>query len=236
MALYRIADLNIKINHKHDYLTKLCAKYLHENQDAEIDFEVSPSAEDYDKDKENLEGFSEGYLESISVYRQIAKKLLEYDGIILHAAVIEIDGRAYAFSAPSGTGKSTHIRLWKQAFGDKVQIVNGDKPLLRLIDGELYAYGTPWCGKEGFNRNTKAILDSICFLSRASENSIKRIDPNTALPKIFTQLLMPDNEGQTDMFFKMLNVIFDKVKFYSLGCNMDIQAAHVAYEGMKNND
>ncbi|MBO4950369.1 MAG: hypothetical protein J6E38_05050 [Clostridia bacterium] len=236
MALYRIADLNIKINHKHDYLTKLCRNYLHENQDAEIDFEVSASPDDYDKDKECLEGYSDGYLESISVYRQIAKKLLEYDGIILHAAVISVDGKAYAFSAPSGTGKSTHIRLWKEAFGDKVKIVNGDKPLIRYIDGKLYAYGTPWCGKEGYNANTKAELYSICFISRAKENSIERIDPNTALPRIFTQLLLPDSEAQTDKFFSMLNVIFDRVKFYSLGCNMDIQAAHVAYEGMKSND
>ncbi len=233
MAVYRIADLNIKINHEHEYLTKLCRNYLHGNQDAEIDFEVSPSKDDYDKDKEFLEGFSDGYLESISVYRQIAKKLLEYNGIILHAAVISVDGKAYAFSAPSGTGKSTHIRLWKKAFGDRVSIVNGDKPLIRYIDGKLYAYGTPWCGKEGYNANTKAPLDSICFISRAEKNSIVRIDPNSALPKIFTQLLMPDNESQTDSFFNMLNLIFDKVKFYSLGCNMDIEAAYVAYEGMK---
>lgn len=236
MALYRIADLNIKINHKHDYLTKLCKNYIHENQNAEVDFEVSASADDYDMDKECLEGFSDGYLESISIYRQIAKKLLEYDGIILHAAVISVDDKAYAFSAPSGTGKSTHIKLWKKAFGDRVSIVNGDKPLIRYIDGKLYAYGTPWCGKEGYNANTKAPLNSICFISRAKVNSIERIDPNKALPRIFTQLLMPDNESQTDKFFTMLNLIFDNVKFYSLGCNMDIEAAYVAYEGMKNND
>ena len=233
MALYRIADLNIKINNKHSYITKLCEKYLHENQDAEIDFEVYPSTEDYDRDKEVLDGFSDGYLESISVYRQIAKKLLDYDGIILHAAVISVDEKAYAFSAPSGTGKSTHIRLWKKAFGDKVNIVNGDKPLLRLIDGKLYAYGTPWCGKEGYNANTKAVLDSICFISRAKENTIQKIDPNAALSKIFSQLLLPDNEEQSEKFFAMLDVIIEKVKFYSLGCNMDIEAAHVAYEGMR---
>ena len=236
MALYRIADLNIKINNKHSYLTKLCKNYLHENQDATPDFEVTASPEDYDMDKENLEGFSDGYLESVSVYRQIAKKLLEYDGIILHAAVIEKDGKAFAFSAPSGTGKSTHIKLWKKAFGDEVQIVNGDKPLIRIIDGVLYAYGTPWCGKEGYNRNTKAPLYSICFVSRAKENSIRPLEKNAAIPLIFTQLLMPDNETQTDAFFVMLNHIFDKVKFFSLGCNMDIEAAHVAYEGMKTND
>ena len=126
--------------------------------------------------------------------------------------------------------------MWKKAFGDEVQIVNGDKPLIRIIDGVLYAYGTPWCGKEGYNRNTKAPLYSICFVSRAKENSIRPLEKNAAIPLIFTQLLMPDNETQTDAFFVMLNHIFDKVKFFSLGCNMDIEAAHVAYEGMKTND
>lgn len=234
MAIYRIADLNIKINHKYKHVARLCEKYLAENQEIIPDFEVSPSQADYDIDKENLQGFSDAYLESISIYRQIARRVLDYDGIILHAAVIEKDGRAYAFSAPSGTGKSTHIRLWTEAFGEEVRIINGDKPLIRLIDGTLFVYGTPWCGKEGYNINTKAPLDSLCFISRAKENSIKRIDKNAALSKIFTQVLMPENEEQAEKFFVMLNTIFDKVKFYALSCNMDVEAAHVAYEGMKN--
>ncbi len=232
MAVYRIADLNIKINHKYKYIQRLCEKYLHEDQNVKIDFEVSPSSEDYNIDKENLQGFSDGYLESISVYRQIAKKILDYDGIILHASVVEMDGKAYAFSAPSGTGKSTHTLLWLKAFEGKARIINGDKPLLRLIDDVLYVYGTPWCGKEGYNINTKAPLTSLCFISRSESNSITEINKATAITRIFTQLLMPDNESQAEKFFDMVECIFDKVKFYSLKCNMDIEAAHVAYEGM----
>ncbi len=233
MPIYRIADLNIKINHKYKYLARLCEKYLHEDQDVVPDFEVSASAADYDIDKENLQGFSEGYIESISIYRQIARRILDFDGIVMHACVVEMNGKGYGFSAPSGTGKSTHARLWLNAFGDKARIINGDKPILRVIDGKLYAYGTPWCGKEGYNINTKVSFECICFLSQAKENKIEKIDARTAITRIFTQLLLPDSNDQSDKFFRMLDVIFEKVKFYSLGCNMDIEAAHVAYEGMK---
>ena len=233
MPIYRIADLNIRINNVHSYTDKACRKYLAENQDSGFDFEVSATHDDYEMDKGNHEDYSEGYLEYISIYRQIARKILEFDGLILHASVVEMDGKAYAFSAPSGTGKSTHTRLWLEAFDGKARIINGDKPLIRYIDGVLYAYGTPWCGKEMYNVNTRAELKSICFLERASENSIVEIDKNEAVKRIFIQLLLPENNQQTEMFFKMIDILLDKVKFYKLGCNMDVEAAKIAYEGMK---
>lgn len=233
MPIYTIADLNIKINHKYKYTYILAKDYLAENQDIEPDFEVSARQEEIEKDRLILPQMHESYLESLSIYREIARKILDYDAILMHAAVVEKDGIAYAFSAPSGTGKSTHTSLWLKAFGDSARIINGDKPLIRMIDGTLYIYGTPWCGKEGININTKSPLKAICFISQAKENKIFEIDKKRAVSKIFTQLLLPETESQSEKFFEMLNVIFDKVKFYSLGCNMDIEAALVAYEGMK---
>lgn len=232
MPIYRIADLNIKINHKYKYTYILCHDYLADNQDIEPDFEISACQQEIEKDKAILPDMHESYLESLSIYRQIAKKMLDYNGIVLHAAVIEMDGKAYAFTAPSGTGKSTHTALWLKAFEGKARIINGDKPLLRLIDDVLYIYGTPWCGKEGININTKVPLSSICFISQAKENEISPLDKNLAVTKIFTQLLMPENENQTNRFFDMVEEIFNRVDFYSLKCNMDIEAAFVAYEGM----
>ena len=232
MAIYRIADLNIKINNSYNYTSKHCRNYLHEDQSVIPDFEVTPTKEDLEFDKDFLRDFSDGYIESISIHRQIARRILDYNGIVMHACVVEMDGKGYAFSAPSGTGKSTHARLWLSAFGDRARIVNGDKPLIRFIDGKLYAYGTPWCGKESYNINTKVCLENICFLSQAKENSIEEISAKTAISKIFTQLLIPENNEQTVKFFDMVDIIFEKVKFYNMGCNMDIEAAHVAYEGM----
>lgn len=234
MAIYTIADLNIDIQYSHKYLDFLCKDYLAPDQNVKVDFAVAPIKEDVEKDRQVLDEahYPTPYLESLSVYRQIARKILDYNGIIFHASVIEMDGKAYAFTAPSGTGKSTHCRLWLKAFPNKARIINGDKPLIRYIDGLLYAYGTPWCGKENYNINTKAPLEAICFLQRGEKNVITEIDKNAALKRIFTQLLLPETPSQSESFFTMLSLICDKVKFYSLECNMDIEAAHVAYDGM----
>lgn len=235
MPVYTIADLNIDIQYSHKYIDTLCKNYLAENQNVSVDFSVKPIKEDVEKDRQVLDEqhYPTPYLESLSVYRQIARKILEYNGIILHASVIEMDGVAFAFTAPSGTGKSTHCRLWLEAFPEKARIINGDKPLIRHIEDELYVYGTPWCGKENYNVNTKAPLKAICFLERGEENKIRQIDKNEALKKIFTQLLLPENREQSDSFFDMLTLICEKVNFYCLQCNMHIDAAKVAYEGMK---
>ena len=140
MPIYTIADLNIDIQYSHKYIDNLCKNYLAENQNIPVDFAVKPIKEDVEKDRAVLDEriYPTPYLESLSVYRQIARKILEYNGIIFHASVIEMEGKAYAFTAPSGTGKSTHCRLWLQAFPDKARIINGDKPLIRYIDDELY--------------------------------------------------------------------------------------------------
>ncbi len=235
MPIYRIADLNIEIKHKYKYLSYLCKDYLLTDPDAKVDFSVSPIKEDMEKDRAVLDEktYPDAYLESLSVYRQIARKILEYDGIIMHASVIEMDGKAYAFTAPSGTGKSTHCKLWLDAFEGRASIINGDKPLIRHINGVLYVYGTPWCGKENYNVNTKAPLYAVCFIDRAKQNSIEKLDTNDALRRIFTQLLLPETTQQSENFFNMVELICQKVKFYNLHCNMDIDAATTAYEGMQ---
>ncbi len=234
MAIYRIADLNIKINNKYSYISTIGKDYLCESQNVEYDFEVSPDEEDIQKEKQSLAGYPEYYLESISIYRQIARKLAEYQGFIMHASVVEMDKKTYAFTAQSGTGKSTHSQLWLKAFPNRARIINGDKPIVRLIDDKLYVYGTPWSGKERFNTNTRCELNNICFLARGENNTIEKIDKSSALPLIFTQLLIPESEFEAENFFLLLNKIFDKTSFYRLHCNMDLEAAIVAYEGMNN--
>ena len=104
-----------------------------------------------------------------SFYRQ----LLNFDGMLLHASAVVVDGYAYLFSAPCGTGKSTHTRLWLQAFGDRAFILNDDKPALRFEDGAWYAYGTPWSGKHDISANVRVPVAGICFLHQAKENTIR---------------------------------------------------------------
>ena len=113
--------------------------------------------------------------------------LLYHDGMMLHASAVAYEGRAYLFSGISGVGKSTHTKLWQTVFGDEAVVFNDDKPALRFLDGRWYAYGTPWCGKDGINVNRKVPLAGICFLEQGEPNDISQLSPKQALTFTISQ-------------------------------------------------
>ena len=150
----------------------------------------------------------------------------------MHAAVISDGEHAFAFAAPSGTGKSTHIRLWHKAFGDSIFVVNGDKPILRLIDGVWWAYGTPWCGKEGWNTNVGMPLSAICFLARGEENAISRIPIASTIPLLMKQILIPQEPEEAKAQMQLLNLLVTKIPLYTMCCTISEDAARMAREAM----
>ena len=137
------------------------------------------------------------------------------------------------FTAKSGTGKSTHIKLWQQLLGDKVIIVNGDKPILRKVDGKILCYGTPWCGKEKYNVNKSVELSCICFLNRAKDNSIHKYDVSKAAKNIVHQIVVPKSPENVLKILELLDYTLTNVDVWDLYCNMDIQAAQLSYNTMK---
>ena len=233
MFYIKIADLKIRIRNKYNYVFALCKNYLTEECD-DVDLDISVSEEQISKEVAEAEiSVSEAYAECVCVYRNICNELpLRFESYLLHCALIEYEGRGYAFAAKSGTGKSTHISLWKKVFGDKVRIINGDKPILRYINGAFIAYGTPWCGKEGLENNTSAPLYAICFIERAEKNSIRRITPDEAIMRMFQQILTPDDLASVDALFPLLDRTLSQIPCYILGCNISEEAAEVAYNGM----
>lgn len=235
MFYIRIADIDVCIENKYDYVYKLCADYIIAPA-SEPQMTVSVSEKDIDNEiSVALTEVTRGYAEGVCVYRAICKRLpTEFGAYLFHSAVIEYGGEGYAFSAKSGTGKSTHISLWRKHFGADVHIVNGDKPIMRFVDGRLYAYGTPWCGKEGWQKNTRAPIKALCFLERAENNSIRRLGVDEALTRIFHQILTPSDIETVDALFPLLDRTLREVPCYLLGCNMSEQAAEVAYNGMND--
>lgn len=232
MIKIKIADFVIEIDNKHNFIEKLCKDYIVSEGDA--DFSFAMTDEDIIAEKALCtEDFPDGYIEAICAYRKIAEAVLLRDAFLMHSAVIEKDGRAYAFLAKSGTGKSTHIRQWMSLFGDEVTVVNGDKPICRFIDGELYIYGTPWCGKEGWNTNTRAPLKALCYIERAPENSIEKISPASSSLRIMRQVLMPNDASLADKTLEMIDRTLTQVPSYLLKCNISQEAAQVAYNAMK---
>ena len=227
MALYRIADFIIDIKNRYAHAAKQCEDYL-APEGSVPDFSVEVTEEEIDRAQFEVGKFSRGYHESIVIYRKICTEITHHSAILMHAAVIGFDGSAYAFSAPSGTGKSTHISLWRECFGERVTVINGDKPILRIRDGKVYAYGTPWCGKEGWNTNTCAPLAAICFLERSAQNRIRELNTSEALDLIMHQLLRFKTAAEMDLTLQFTDVLLRTVPTFLLGCNISHEAAELA--------
>ena len=163
-----------------------------------------------------------------SFYRQ----LLDFDGMMLHSSAVVRDGKAFLFTAPCGTGKSTHTRLWLERFPDAF-ILNDDKPALRLENGKFYAYGTPWSGKTAQNQNVRAELAGICVLRRGEENRIMNFNGRAALHAILEQTVRPREITRMGKLLELLDQLMQTVPVWKLECNMEPEAALVSYNAMK---
>ena len=235
--IYKIAGFFIEIKNRYSYFRVKCKDYEYNGcEAADFKVEISDAEIEAEKATETGEPVSNGYYESLAIYRKICANVLQRNAFMMHGAVIEYEGNGYLFTAKSGTGKTTHIRLWQQLFGEEnVTVVNGDKPILRVIDEKVYAYGTPWCGKEGYNTNTCVPLAGICFLEREKENSIKKISDAEALPRLFSQIMIHDSADLAKQL-ELVDALLERVPTYLLKCNMEIDAAKVSYDGMKTNE
>ena len=236
----QLAGIPIELCVRHPYTRQLCADYLTQAP-AQLRVEITDEDIRNEQIKSIREALYEGlqpvnytdaYLESVAAYRKIATALPERHAAVFHGAVIAVDGVAYAFTAASGTGKTTHMNLWLAHFGARALVVNGDKPILKLSDGQFYACGTPWSGKENLNTNTVLPLKAICILERDSTNHIEPIAMRDALPMLLQQIYRPDDASAMRATFELLRELGARVKLYRLGCNMEQEAALVAYQGM----
>lgn len=176
--------------------------------------------------------FSDGYLETLALQRKLAERLFAFDTLLFHGSAIAVDGECYLFTAKSGTGKSTHTRLWREAFGLRAQMVNDDKPFLG-IGGGVTVFGSPWNGKHRLGANVSAPLKAICILERGERNEIVPVAPAQALSMLLQQSHRPADRGLFPKYMDLIDRLAGGVGFYRLRCNMDPGAALVAFEGMK---
>ena len=179
--------------------------------------------------RELLSPFNCAYVESSA---QFSYWLLRFSGMMLHASAIELDGRAYLFSGPSGVGKSTHTHLWKDEFPSSV-VFNDDKPALRLIDGRWFAYGTPWSGKNHVNVNMRVPLAGICFLKQGAENSIRRLSATEAVPRLINQTMrLFKQESELDLMLRAVECLAKSIPIYELSALPNGEAARLTHDTM----
>ncbi len=227
----------------YDYTEKMCRDYLIDVEQS--DYELVIREEDILAERElarktaeadgvEVGNYPDNYLESLAVYRKIAETLAADDIILFHGSCIAVDGYAYLFTAKSGTGKSTHTTLWRKVYGDRVCMVNDDKPLIWLSKEGVYIYGTPWDGKHHLSTNTKVRLGGICILNRANgeQNSIAHIGGKEAYPMLLQQTYRPRQTAELLKVLESIDKLANHVPIYDMRCNIDEQAAVMAYEYM----
>lgn len=163
---------------------------------------------------------------------QFYRKLMDFDGMYLHSSCVAVDGYAYLFSGPCGMGKSTHTAKYRKAFPDAV-IINDDKPALRRIDGRWYAFGTPWCGKDGINANSHAPIAGICFLHRG-DTQINRLKPLEAVGYILRQTNGRRTPEEARKLMRLINMLVSEVPFFEFYNHAEEGAERITYDAMHN--
>ena len=178
--------------------------------------------------------FKDPFLERTTIQRQIADHLLCHNTLMLHGSTVSVDGEAYLFTAPCGTGKSTHTRLWRELFGERAIMVNDDNPFLQITSSGVFAYGSPWCGKHGLATNVCVPLKGICLLHRGRENVIVRKEPMYLIDTIRHQVHTPTDEALVQKTSALVDMLTDIVPLWEMHCNMDLNAAKVAHGAMSS--
>lgn len=235
-----IAGLVVKVEPLFFSTREYCRQFLVEK---EPEFFVQVRPEDLVRQQEMLdreadeEGlrrrkFTDPFLERTTIQEKIAEKLLEQNTLLLHGSTVAVDGNAYLFTAPCGTGKSTHTRLWREVFGDRAVMVNDDKPFLRLTPEGVMAYGSPWSGKHGLATNICVPLKGICLLHRSEKNEIRRLEPEKAVAMLRHQAYQPPDAALQDTVFALVDRLLAQVPIWEMGCNKEMEAAKVAYGAM----
>lgn len=223
---YRIAGLVVQMD-TFGRTLKQAEPYLCEKLQPQIDI-----ASDWKALQSRQPHLNRDDSEYISTGSSFYTQLMRYDGLLLHASAVVLDGKAYLFSANSGTGKSTHTQLWLKQFGQRAYILNDDKPALRRENGKWYAYGTPWSGKYDINTNARVPVAGICFLTRAQHNSIRPFKGSKAAYDFLQQTLRPVNAQLRVNLMTLLGLLMEEVPMWQLECNMEPDAVCVSYEAM----
>lgn len=263
----RLAGLLVDVRCRHERVARLCADYRLRGDDPAMerpaDIAVAVTQRDIDAERAGSGpgDWRDDYLETLAVYRRIADAAPAFGRMVFHGATVEYDGRAYVFTAPSGTGKTTQVRLWRSMLGDRVQVINGDKPLLAVSESGAVAYGTPWAGKEGWQRNVSAPVAGICVVRRAVgesddealaaaampsdavrvtdddgvENACGRLDAAEALPLVLRQTYMPADPAAALRVLGLEDALLRTVPVYMLSCTISKAAVYAGFEAMIGN-
>lgn len=158
---------------------------------------------------------------------------IDSGALMIHSSVAVVDGKAYMFLGKSGTGKSTHCRLWLKNI-EGADILNDDNPVLKVEDDGVYVYGSAWSGKGCVYKNEGYRVGGIARLKQAPYNKIERKVGTPAFALLYTACSkLPWSSNFMDKICKVLSKIVAETPVYFLECLPDDEAARISYNTMK---
>lgn len=234
MPIYRIADLNILIEPLYDSTLERLKPYITDNTD--YAFKIKVTQDDLNKFCTNRAcDYSSQATENSLILTQICEEILKsYNGFFFHSSSLMLDGKAYVFSAVSGTGKSTHTALWRKRFGNRVTMINDDKPIIRKNGDKFYIYGTPWMGKSNIGNNLSAPVKAVYILQRGTENLARRVEPGKVFKQLFEATVIPEEKETMSTLLGLLDEFLSTTPLFLLTCNTDDDAVDAAYNAANN--
>ena len=233
---YAFADFIVELKNPPFRMKRIAREYVKDS--GSLDLYIYNSDDDLNKERKLADEDSKlGQLSFMCSYRKLAEWLPLHNAFVLHSACFDVGGVGVAFAAHSGTGKTTHMRLWQQLLGDKMVVVNGDKPIVRFFDDEPntpYAYGTPWNGKERLGCNMRTKLQHICFIERSETNFVEKLNKKDAVNLILNQVYMPKDPIALMNTMQLIDRLLSCCNLWKIHCNMEPDAAKIAYEAILN--
>ena len=157
------------------------------------------------------------------------------DTVLIHASLVRKDGWGYAFIAKSGTGKSTQVSMWLRHIPG-CDLMNDDNPIIRIIDGKPYIYGSPWSGKTPCYRNVKARLGAVTRIDRAQANSIDKLKPVEAFVSVLPSCSSMKWDTYTyNSLCDIVTRIVETTDIYILHCRPDKESAIICHDTISKN-
>ncbi len=239
--LMQVSGLTVQVNCLFDTTAAYCKAYQVSGEESVRTVNISESDLERERQRllkkknpgEMLQASTPEALEVLVLCRKLAEFLPDYDRILFHGSSLAIDGNGILFTAKSGTGKSTHTRLWREVFGDRVRMVNDDKPFIHIGNDQCTVYGNPWNGKHGLGENISAPLKAIFFVTRGQENRVSPMTSRELLPLLLQQTYTPDDMAAMQKTLPLVLKLADSVQLFKLQCNMDPEAAETAFRSLK---
>lgn len=231
-GLYLLAGIRTEITSVYPDVHRLCADYRTQGTP---ELYIRTTRTEISAERQRTEASQhagDGYLETLAVYRRLAEEMIAFRTILIHSSAIGTNGAAYLFAAKSGTGKSTHTRLWREMLGDAAVMLNDDKPLVTVNSGGAIVHGTPWDGKHRLSAPISLPLGGICFLEQGRGNRITPLTAREAFPMLAAQTYRPADPAGTAGTLLLLEQLAGSVPLYRMQCNVTPEAAAISYGTM----